>query len=341
MPPRDELKHRWKGTRRHGPEDEPREIEPVPQGCWLVIPYKDTDEGARPVPAGEPFWESPYIWMRDMHGQRLKQAIAGQPVRVFARIRNRGTLPAFPVRVSFAFVDAALGIAWSAPRLIGELGTLIPPNQLGPGVMDVECPELWTPGASSTHACLLVMCDELLMDQVTVPWSAGFDRHVAQRNVTIIPVKPGKTLALTLQFATVLAGGASVSFAAQAAWVRAPDPEQALRYTPSLEEHRGEVRGTLLDERVLRATVRLGRIESLGQLETEPLDLGDQPSGELLRFVPVGPRLEAQPRELRGVDAAITVPEGAEAPYLLVRLAQVENNFVTGGYTVVLQLQQA
>ena len=341
MRPRDELKHRRPGARQQGPAHDSWELEQVPQGCWLVTPYKDTDEGARPVPNGEPFWESHYIWMRDMNGQRLTQAIAGQPVRVFARIRNRGTLTAFPTRVSFAFVDAALGIAPSAPRIIGELGMNVPPNQLGPGVVDVECPVPWTPGASSTHACLLVMCDELLMDRPTAPWSAGFDRHVAQHNVTIIPAKPGKTLTFTLQFATVLAEGSAVRFAAQAAWVRAPAPEQALRYVPGLEEHRGEVRGTLLNAEALRELVRPGRIEQLGQLREGPLDLKAPAPQELLGFVPVGQRLEPRPRELRSMDVDVTVPAGAEAPYLLVRLAQVENNFVTGGYTVVLQLRQA
>ncbi|WP_143075989.1 hypothetical protein [Stigmatella erecta] len=275
-----------------------------------------------------------------MNGQRLSQAIAGQPVRVFARIRNRGTLPAFPTRVSFAFVDASLGIAWSAPRLIGETGTDVPPNQLGPGVKDVECPEPWVPGASSTHACLLVMCDEVLMDHPAVPWSAGFDRHVAQRNVTILPAGPGKTLAFRLQFATVLSEGAAVRFAAQAAWVKAPDPEQALRYVPGREEPRGELQGTLLDTDVLRETVRPGRIEALGEVKQGPLELKSPTSRELPAFVPVGPRLESQPRELRGMDVDITVPMRVEAPYLLVRLAQVEDAHVTGGYTVLLQLRE-
>src|SRR5687767_12535533 len=89
MQSRDELKRRQLGARRHGPEHDSPRIESVDQGCWLVIPYKDTDEGARPVPKGEPFWESHYIWMQDLNGQRLTQAIAGQPVRIFARIRNR------------------------------------------------------------------------------------------------------------------------------------------------------------------------------------------------------------------------------------------------------------
>lgn len=339
MPPRDDMQLRRPATRRCGPEQGWRKLKPVPQGCWLVIPYKYTDEGARPVPAGEPFWESPSIWMRDPRGQPLAQAIAGEPVRVFARIRNRGTLPAFPTRVSFAFVDASLGIAWSAPRLIGEVGTLVPPNQLGPGVLDVECPELWTPGASSTHACLLVMCDEVLMDRPSVPWSAGFDRHVAQRNVTIVPAEPGKTLTVTLQFATVLTRVESVRFAAQAAWVRASGPEQALRYAPGLEAHHGEVRGTLLEGGLLRETVRPGHIESLGELKPGTLDLGEQASGKLLGFVPVGEPMAPRPRELQGVEVDITAPAEAEAPYLLVRLAQVEDNVVTGGYTVVLQFR--
>jgi hypothetical protein len=292
------------------------------------------------VPEGEPFWESPYIWMRDMNGQRVQQAIAGQPVRIFARIRNRGTLPAFPTRVSFAVLDAALGIVGSVPIPFAAIWVNVPPNQLGPGVMDVECPVPWVPSPSSTHACLLVMCDEVLMDRPTAHWSPGFDRHVAQHNVTILPVSAGKTVTLTLQFATVLAGGDAVRFAAQAAWVRANAPEQALRFVPGREEPDAEVHGSLLEAGLVRESVRPGRIETVGEVSPGTLDLPAQAPRELPAFVPVGHRVESRPHELRRMDVDITLPTSVAAPYLLVRLAQLEGTFVTGGYTVVLQLRE-
>ncbi|MCY1041547.1 hypothetical protein OV208_09495 [Corallococcus sp. bb12-1] len=319
---------------RHGRQDR-HPLEPVAQGCWLVIPYKDTDEGERTVPAGETFWESNYIWMRDMSGQRVAQATAGQPVRVFVRIRNRGTLTSFPTRVTFAFVDASLGIAWSAPRVLAQVGTNVPPNQLGPGVMDVECPVPWVPGPFSTHACLLVMCDGVLMDRPTVPWSAGFDRHVAQHNVTIVPAAPGSTLTFPLQFATVLASTSTVRFAAQAAWVEASDAEQVLRYAPG----RRGVRGTLLEPGIVKESFRPGRIETVGALDEGPLDYQAEAHGEAVGFVALGEPLESRPRELQRVDFDLTVPFGEEAPFLLIRLAQVEDGLVTGGYTGVFQLR--
>ncbi|WP_147448597.1 hypothetical protein [Corallococcus terminator] len=319
---------------KHGRHDR-CQLEPVPQGCWLVIPYKDTDEGERPVLAGETFWESHYIWMEDSSGKPILQAIVGQPVRVFVRIRNRGTLTSFPTRVTFAFVDASLGIAWSAPRVLAQVGTNVPPNQLGPGVMDVECPVPWVPGPFSTHACLLVMCDGVFMDRPTVPWSAGFDRHVAQHNVTIVPAAPGSTLTFPLQFATVLAATSTVRFAAQAAWVEASDAEQVLRYAPG----RRGVRGTLLEPGIVKESFRPGRIETVGALEQGPLEYRAEAHGEAVGFVSLGEPLESRPRELQRVDFELTVPFGEEAPFLLVRLAQVEDGVVTGGYTGVFQLR--
>jgi hypothetical protein len=304
--------------RRHEP------IEPVPQGTWLVAPYGDADDGARPTPAGVPFWQSPYIWMRDMAGNVVTQAVAGQPVRVFTRIRNRGTLTSFPTRVSFAFIDAALGIPASAPKVFGQRRVNVPPHVLGSGVADVECPVPWVPGESSTHACLLVMCDGELMDRPTTPWSPPLDRHVAQRNVTIVPASPGKTLPFPLQALALQEGG--ILLAARAAWVQARDPMEALRYGMG----RRRPLGRPLSPDALRQSLRLKGVE-----EGPVSEAGELAPGY---FVMSG-RVDTAPGEPLRMDAVLTVPEReAEAPFLVFHLAQLEGRTVTGGYTFVLQL---
>lgn len=315
----------------------PEGLEAVPQGVWLIAPHGDADEGLRPVPSGQPFWESPYIWMRDAAGQLLTQAVAGEPVFVFARIRNRGTLTSFPTRISFAFIDAALGIPPSAPKVFGEVRTNVPPNLLGPGVVDVACPVPWVPGAYSTHACLLVMSDGELWDRPTVPWNPQLDRHVAQRNVTITAASPGQTLALPLLATPFMEGAATLAFAAQAAWVQAREPAQALRYVPEGREPRG----TQVEPGVLKEALRWERIDVVDRLEEGTVRFPEMEGGEAPGYVTVGERFESRPLEVWRVDAGFTVPAPPDdSPFLLLRIAQTEDGLITGGYTVLLQVRE-
>jgi hypothetical protein len=350
----------------HGPGNR-RYIEPVPQGTWLVIPYTEGDVGARPVANGDSFWESRCIRIRNLAGEYLDNAVPGQRARVSARIYNYGTLKAFPTRVHFAFVDAALGIPWSAPKVLGTVRTEVPPNQLGPGVCEVECPELWTPGDFSTRACLLVMCESNLTGDVpTVLWTPQSDRHVAQRNVTIISADQGTELSFPLDFTTILANASSAQIKVQAAWVNAINATEAMHFsqkglansitklnrdrpaneyrmiarrTSRLFAQSRNVHGVLLEGDLLRQTISLQRVETIGRLEkgafapSSTLTLNDPDA-----FSDLSPRFNSKPLQMYRTTVTIRVPAYPRGTsHLLVRIAQFENQFVTGGYTFVVQ----
>ena len=353
---------------RPGRNGRPR-IERVPQGTWLMIRYDDADGGARPIPSGDTFWESPDIWFDG--GDSLGNAIPGKPTPVHARIWNLGTLVAFPTQVYFAFVDAALGITWAQPKLISKkpTGANVPPWVLGPGLAEVRCLEDWVPHEGSTHACLLAMCScAVSNDQPTTPWSPTTDRHVAQHNVNIATAGVGEMLTFQLNMTNVTAKTAAVQIAAQVAWVDARTPRDALRFSSTgvrnalaamnqrVEVHQmrllagrasrlmrqaAEVRGTELQSDAVREVVRLGDIENAGRAKNGAIVI---PSLSVVRgltgYTPVDKVTELRPLQHRKARVDIKVPRPAgSARQLLVRLGQFENGFATGGYTVVVHVK--
>jgi hypothetical protein len=341
----------------------------VPQGSWLLIRYDDADHGARPVASGDAFWESPDIWFDS--GDALGNAIAGKPTPVHARIWNLGTLKAFPTRVDFGFVDPSLGIPWNQPQPISSTPSWIgvPEMILGPGFVEVRCAEDWIPPAGSTHACLLVMCScQISNDMPAQPWSAATDRHVGQHNVNISAASVGEMLTFHLHTINVTPVTAAVQIAAQVAWVDAKTPRGALRYSTTgvsnalaalrlasegqqmrllatrasrAFQHATEIKGTALEPEALREVVRLGRVEAVGEARNGSIVI---PSANAVRglngYTPIGKVTQMRPLQHHKAALEIKVPRPpGKARQLLVRLAQFENGFATGGYTVVVKVR--
>jgi len=344
-------------------------VRPVPQGSWLVIRYDDSDHGARPVASGDAFWESPDIWFDG--GDPLGNAIPGKPTPVHARIWNLGTLKAFPTRVDFAFVDPSLGISWSQPQLISQVPSWIgvPEMILGGGYAEVRCLKDWIPAKGSTHACLLVMCScAISNDMPSQPWSPSTDRHVAQHNVNIAEADVGQMLTFDLHTINITPTPATVQLAAQVAWVDARTPRDALRFSSTgvantlaslnqatdlgqmrllakrasrVLEGGAHVRGTALRGDDLHKVVRVSRIDSGGYARNGAIVI---PSAGAVRglngYTPIGKEAPLKPLERRTASLEIKVPDRpGPARQLLVRLAQFENGFATGGYTVVVKVR--
>src|ERR1700757_1606486 len=66
---------------------------------WLVIRCANGDVGARPLPGGTTFWESPDVWVESSLG--INQPVPGQPNNVFCKITNLGLQDATGVVVQF------------------------------------------------------------------------------------------------------------------------------------------------------------------------------------------------------------------------------------------------
>lgn len=344
-------------------------IEPVPQGTWLFVRYDDADGGARPVPSGDTFWESPDIWFDG--GDALGNAIAGKPTPVHCRIWNIGTLRAFPTFVYFAFAAPWIGIDWSKPQLISREPSVanVPPWILGPGLAEVDCLKPWIPPAGTTHACLLVMCTcGVSNDKPTQPWSAATDRHVAQHNVNIAAASVGESLTFELHLTNVTPAAAIVQIATQAAWVEAKTPRDALRYSstamrnamagldrsPGTQQMRllasrtsrlfrqlEQVKGVDVKPEALRDIVRLRDITGAGRARNGAIVI---PTLNAVRglngYTPVDKPTELKPLQHRKAALEVKVPRppGA-ARTLLVRIAQFENEYATGGYTIVVAVK--
>lgn len=178
-----------------GREHRPRREDVYPY--LLVRAASPGDRGARPVWPPVPCWQSPDILLMDAAAtgpfdptQLVGSPTAGRRYRVFVRVWNLGLLPAVGVHVRAWFVDpgffgGATGPAYQ-PQLIGGAMVSLDDRTRPGAVAVVELDRTWDiPETLTGHECLLasVSCP---LD----PWSgvldANADRHVGQRNLTIL-----------------------------------------------------------------------------------------------------------------------------------------------------------
>lgn len=211
-----------------GRERRPRREDVYPY--LLIRATSSGDRGARPIWAPVPCWESPDIGLIDAAwtgpydtSQLVASPTAGRRYRVFVRIWNLGLLPAMGVHVRAWFVNPGFfggnpsNPAYQ-PVLIG--GAMVHlEDRTRPGAMAVvELDHTWDiPPELTGHECLMatVGCP---LD----PWSgvldANNDRHVGQRNLTILAgTQSAKEMLFTLGAAVtrggtleLLHGGAAV-----------------------------------------------------------------------------------------------------------------------------------
>jgi hypothetical protein len=159
---------------------------------WLLIRYSPTDHGARPTVGA--FWLSPDIWVEssDAGGN----AVAGEQNFVHVRIFNLGTVEAAPVQVDFYWGNPALGLSAANMNLIGSERLKIRPVS----VVEVRCSTPWVPVlVNGGHECLMVNCSNYILDPIISPFEPTLDRHVGQRNVTVLQASAGSEFSLQLQ----------------------------------------------------------------------------------------------------------------------------------------------
>lgn len=160
---------------------------------WLVIRYANGDRGKRPVPPGLPYYLSPYITVRP--SGLSGDPVAGQPTFVHADIFNLGSAPSAPTRVHFYWADPSLGLGEKNFTLIGTANVEIDSMYQGGGWLNVKCTEAWVPTfVNGGHECLLVQCTNRILDPRKHPFRPDLDRHVAQRNITVLEAVAGSSL---------------------------------------------------------------------------------------------------------------------------------------------------
>lgn len=175
-----------------GPRFGPRKNEYLP---YLLIRADAGDRGKRALTT--PFWESPDIFVApDLDASTAPDtpttlgglAKAGVRNTLWAHVWNLGRAPVYNARVEFYWFNPALGFNQAAANLIGvtyvDLGT----RSSGKAHRIVKCPTSWIPQfLNGGHECLVVRVFEPLTDPLTpYQWDAKNDRHVGQRNISVV-----------------------------------------------------------------------------------------------------------------------------------------------------------
>ncbi|MEV6843688.1 hypothetical protein [Actinoplanes sp. NPDC051411] len=166
---------------------------------FLFMRANPGDLGARPV-AG-PFWESPDVLLLADTDPALappkppelgQTALAGRPNTLYAHVWNFGLSSAPCVVVEFYWCDPSLGIGPAGAHLIGATSISLGARGSGRSHAVAKCPTAWVPTfVNGGHECLVVRAwDEAGDGLGTPPWDAALNRHVAQRNIHVVPV-PG------------------------------------------------------------------------------------------------------------------------------------------------------
>ncbi|MGV8910821.1 MAG: hypothetical protein ACOH1Y_17740 [Propionicimonas sp.] len=192
-----------------GRERRPRREDVYPY--LLVRAFSPGDRGARPTWPPVPCWESPDLLLIDAAyagpftaSQLVGNPTAGRRYRVFVRVWNLGLLPAVGVHVRAWYVNPGFfggdpnNPAYQPVMIGGAMVNL--DDRTKPGAMQVvELDQTWDiPATLTGHECLMasVSCP---LDQWGGALDANNDRHVGQRNLTILAgTDSAKTLLFTL-----------------------------------------------------------------------------------------------------------------------------------------------
>ena len=165
---------------------------------YLLIRSVLGDRGDRPI--NLPFWESPDIWTAagappnapDLPPDHGGVVTAGQPNTVYAHVWNLGFAPLAGICVEFYWFNPSLGIDGTDANLIGvariELGGRGSPNSH----RLVKCPTPWIPVMENGgHECLVVRVSGIGDAIGNNPWAPWANRHVGQRNVSVVAAAAG------------------------------------------------------------------------------------------------------------------------------------------------------
>jgi hypothetical protein len=153
---------------------------PARSDTWMKDTWGDTGAEPDSAQAGQPMWESPYIWVRNSqdtlltHQHEHENPISGQTNFIYVKLHNGGaTSGNLEIRVA----NATVGLAWPGGWTMlpsGPMTIALPAAT----TRIVEVP--WTP-QSAGHFCLLARWDSV-SDPMTTPESGDIEANVRGNN---------------------------------------------------------------------------------------------------------------------------------------------------------------
>lgn len=300
---------------------------------YLLLRAEAGDSGARPLPASEVFWESPDVWTVGSHG--VNQPVAGEPTQVFARISNLGLQDATGVTVKFWWANPSIAITELNAHLIGIGYTSVLANS----AKVLQCPVDWVPtDENGGHECLVVEAYIPVYDPMTQPMLPQDDRHVGQKNESVLLLQPGQPFHFPLEAfnftierqhlaiearRTVVPRDFTQRFRGRAEWT-APVVDAARTPPLALRVH--------ADCHCVKTGSRHGRAQVFAAAA------GRLPGHDPCLPPPIAGVTQAfEPGEVRRVAVEGAMPATAQPGEVhALRIAQRIGDVVTGGYTLYL-----
>jgi hypothetical protein len=172
------------------------DVKKTPFMPYVMMRTLPGDKGARPLPEATTFWESPDIWTfpappntaPDIPPAIYQPLKVGEPNTVYAHIWNLGRAPIAGVRVEWYWFNPSLGFSTPNAHLIGIARIDLAPRGLEGCHKLVKCPTAWVPVMENGgHECIVARVSAF-GDPLKNPdeWLPLEDRHVAQRNITVV-----------------------------------------------------------------------------------------------------------------------------------------------------------
>lgn len=145
------------------------------------------DIGTRPLP-NMVFWESPDIWIEGPSGDP-DVATPGQNNQVKVHVWNLGLADAWGTHVDLFWCDPSVGINAAMAHPIGSTTLSLAAGQHAVVSFD------WVPVlVNNGHECLVAHVYDPVSDPIVAPFNPLQDRHVGQRNISVVDLPAGETL---------------------------------------------------------------------------------------------------------------------------------------------------
>jgi hypothetical protein len=299
---------------------------------WLLVRYAPGDTGARPLPSGAVFWESPDVWVESSLG--INQPVVGQPNRLFARVTNLGFQYATGVTVKFWWADPSLAITETTANLVGFGSADIPS---GWSVI-IPCRDPWIPvQENGGHECLIAEAYIPKFDPLSAPMDPVDDRHVGQKNEQLVTLAPGESFKINVNAVNVLPLAQELTLQIQPLRMATLPPLLAARTAilPVKLQPPSAVLPVALAHNESAAvytgpsTMFARRLLRLTQQATDGAVM------DCSAPVQVSHTARFEPWESRAISVTGNVPSGAKTGQTFgFRIVQRCGNVVTGGYTV-------
>jgi len=144
------------------------------------------------IPDGDPWWLSTDVWAvpgSDPLGSE-GTPVAGDTCYLWARVTNNGTGPVSSASVRFYWADPSVGFDRDTANLVGTSYVSLDAGETS----DVLCLTPWVPTfVNDGHECILAEAFHSSYDPLpsTPAFNVSTDRHVAQRNLSVIEAPSG------------------------------------------------------------------------------------------------------------------------------------------------------